>query len=200
MQTFIHITRAHNEVSAALYMFDYICDPPEPKDFDSDREVLNNLLKSIFAWYLMNILKYIIEWSLLSATIFWKSLLWNLRFLTMWSVPMGKSTILLLFWQLFSGFIYWLVSIHYTVICTRMARVVGLESWGMMPWAGRAWPLVIYLATPCTSTIAALHPINTQYLDNLIMMLSQHTENTIPHVTNIPSAHAFLGISTKIMV
>ena len=94
MQTFIHITRAHNEVSAALYMFDYICDPPEPKDFDSDREVLNNLLKSIFAWYLMNILKYIIEWSLLSATIFWKSLLWNLRFLTMWSVPMGKSTIL----------------------------------------------------------------------------------------------------------
>ena len=106
----------------------------------------------------------------------------------------------LLFWQLFSGFIYWLVSIHYTVICTRMARVVGLESWGMMPWAGRAWPLVIYLATPCTSTIRALHPINTQYLDNLIMMLSQHTENTIPHVTNIPSAHAFLGISTKIMV
>ena len=58
---------------------------------------------------------------------------------------------------------------------------------------------MIYLATPCTSTIAALHPINTQYLDNLIMMLSQHTENTISHVTNIPSADAFLGISTKIM-
>ena len=69
----------------------------------------------------------------------------------------------------------------------------------MMPWAGRASPVVIYLATPCTSTIRALHPINTQYLDDLIMLLSQHTENTIPHVTNIPSAHAFLGISTKSM-
>ena len=50
-------------------MFDYICDPPKTKDFDSDREVLNNLIIiwSLFAWYLMNISKYIIEWSLLSA-------------------------------------------------------------------------------------------------------------------------------------